>query len=385
MTTSAPGVRTFPRHPDFPILLVTHAERGRRFVDSLVGRRPHFMCVAAHTDTSDIDGLSAAGATPALRRLTAAADLETLFHGRPLCMDGVPSNPLGAPGPVLITRAALRTARLDAEFVDAGLRTKPRAPTRSLSQRWGASIVTGRAVPHAAALFEAGLRLGAELATSVDYLVLGETVPGGTTTALAVLCGLGFDAWDKVSSSMQENPHQLKRRVVGRALAAAGFADQAGQRGRNPLEVVAAVGDPMQPVVAGIALATSLSRPVVLAGGTQMVAVVALASAIARRQGRKFVARNLAIATTRWVACDPMSDLAGLARAVGSVPVVACDLSFAGSRHPPLRRYEQFLVKEGVGAGGAAVCSMLSVGVSSEALAHEVDAVYEEIYAPAVR
>ena len=37
-----------------------------------------------------------------------------------------------------------------------------------------------------------------------DCLVIGESIPGGTTTALAVLKALGFDA--KVSSSIPNNP-----------------------------------------------------------------------------------------------------------------------------------------------------------------------------------
>ena len=45
-----------------------------------------------------------------------------------------------------------------------------------------------------------------------DLIVVGESIPGGTTTALAVLRALGIDARFKVSSSMPENPHNLKTR-----------------------------------------------------------------------------------------------------------------------------------------------------------------------------
>src|SRR5581483_10310775 len=244
--------RAYPRLDDRPILLVHAPERGRALAAQLAGRRPLFVCTVAHTETAEIDGLSGAGATPELRRLTAAADAEALYHGRPLCMDGVPSNPNGAPGPVIITLAGLRLAGVESVVVDAGLRVKPDAPTISVADRWGESIVTGRAVPHAAALFERGLTVADDLAGRADYLVLAESVPGGTTTALALLCGLGYDAWGKVSSSMPDNAHALKSAVVRTALAAAdlGGAD----RGRPALTVAAAVGDPMQPFVAGLAL-----------------------------------------------------------------------------------------------------------------------------------
>ena len=48
----------------------------------------------------------------------------------------------------------------------------------------------------------------------------------------------------------------------------------------DPLAVIAAVGDPMQIAVAGMAIAASQHRPVLLAGGTQMLAVHALMQAL---------------------------------------------------------------------------------------------------------
>src|SRR5204863_372509 len=81
--------------------------------------------------------------------------------------------------------------------------------------------------------------LAAGLARQADYLVLAESVPGGTTTALALLCGLGIDAWGKVSSSMPDNAHPLKGAVVRHALDAAELTGVAGER--PALDVAAAV------------------------------------------------------------------------------------------------------------------------------------------------
>jgi len=376
MTMAAP--RDFPRLDSAPVLLVHAAERGRALATRLAGQRPFFVCTVAHTETAEIDGLSGAGATPELRRLTAAADAEALYHGRPLCMDGVPSNPNGAPGPVIITLAGLRLADVPFAVVDAGLRVKPQAPTLQVADRWGESIVTGRAVPHAASLFQRGHDLAAEYVTKADYLVLAESVPGGTTTALALLCGLGIDAWGKVSSSMPDNAHPLKSRVVREALTAAGLAGQPGER--PALDVVAAIGDPMQPFVAGLALAAHRRVPVLLAGGSQMAAVLALMAAVAAEQHEPLDLDQLGIATTSWVARDPTADLAGLVASVGDVPVLASALDFSTSRHVPLRRYEQFLVKEGVGAGAAAIVAALRVGADAELLTTTIEAVYERIF-----
>lgn len=370
--------RAYPRLDDRPVLLVHAPGRGRALAEALIGKRPRFICTVAHTETAEIDGLSGAGATAELRRLTAAADTEALFHGRPLCMDGVPSNPNGAPGPVIITLAGLRMAGIGSTVVDAGLRVKPDAPTIQVAYRWGESIVTGRAVPHASALFEQGLALADELSSEADYLVLAESVPGGTTTALALLCGLGIDARGRVSSSMPDNAHPLKTAVTQAALDAAGLTGVAGER--PALDVAAAVGDPMQPFVAGLALGAHRRLPVLLGGGSQMAAVLALILAVARERGEPLDLGRLGIATTGWVAHDPTADLAGLVAAIGDVPVFASDLDFSVSRHPPLRRYEQFLVKEGVGAGAAAIVAAFRTGATASELLTAIETVYEQIY-----
>ncbi|MCC7369600.1 MAG: TIGR00303 family protein [Chloroflexi bacterium] len=381
MKSSPPATEVARRHKQFdgrPILLVHAEQEGRAFLASLYGRKPLFVLTVAHTETADIDGLSGAGVTAELRRLTAAADAEALVHGRPLCMDGVPSNPGGAPGPVLIALAGLRLTEMPLVIVDAGLRVKPDAPTTVVASQWGTSIVTGDAVPHAGDLFERGRAMAAEYVERGDCLILAESVPGGTTTALSLLCGLGYDAWGKVSSSMPGNAHPLKTTVVRQALAAA------RARGVTPestgMEIAAAVGDPMQPFVAGLALTAAQSVPVVLAGGSQMAAVLALMARLASECDIPLRTDRVGIATTSWVANDPTADLAGLVAQIGPVPVIASGLDFSGSRHPPLRRYEQFLVKEGVGAGAAAVMAALLADADRAALLAAIERVYEEIY-----
>lgn len=375
-----------PEPSDRPVRLVRAEARGRRWLDRLRGARPRFICTVAHTETAEIDGISGAGATPELRRLTAAADVEALFHGRPRCMPGVPSNPGGAPGPVIITLAGLGLVGLarrppDLVVFDAGLRVLPDAPTIRVAERWGASITTGRAVPHADDLFDRGLEHGARLAAGPGPVVLAESVPGGTTTALALLCALGVDAWGRVSSSMPGNAHPRKTAVVKEALAAAGLD---GRRADRPaLAIAAAVGDPMQPFVAGLALAALPRVPVVLAGGSQMAAVLALMVRVAAERGLPFDPDAVGIATTGWVVRDPTADLAGLVAEIADVPVVASDLDFGRSRFVALRRYEQFMVKEGVGAGAAAVLAAVLADADHAALLAAIERVYVDIYGAA--
>jgi uncharacterized protein (TIGR00303 family) len=346
----------------------------------LRGRKPLFACVIAHTDVCELPGISAAGATPELRRYTAAADVEVLQHGRPRCIPDVPINPLGPPSPVLITAAAVRLAGLPYRIVSAGLKVCPATPFYELGTVHGGDIRAGPAVPRARELFARGLELGHTLAGQAEYLLIGESVPGGTTTALALMLALGFEANGKVSSSLAENPHALKTALVAEALAAAWPDERPADL--DPLEAAAAVGDPMQPAAAGLALGALERCPVLLAGGSQMAAVLALMSAVEGRAGRLLPADRLGVATTRWVAADPSSDLTGLAEQIGPAPFLAFDLNFGRSRHPGLRRYEEFLVKEGVGAGGVALAAYLASGVGAEQLLSAVDDMYDELVTP---
>jgi len=200
--------------------------------------------------------------------------------------------------------------------------------------------------------FEHGELLGKQLAIMSDLTVVGESIPGGTTTALAVLRALGIDARFKVSSSMPENPHNLKNKVVDSAIERV----IAGGIGRinSPFEAISTFGDPMMPSVAGIASGVlSASGKIMLAGGTQMSAIVA----ILKHLGRSL--NGLYIGTTTYVTKDPSSDLSGLVRmASEQVPILSCDLHLGESSKPGLQAFAKGFVKEGVGAGGASIVAI---------------------------
>lgn len=358
-----------------PIRVVCAPERGRAFVERWRNQQPVFWCALGHTDTCLLSGISSAGVSEELRPLTPAADAEVVILGAPRCLPQLPSNPSGAPGPAGITRAALRLAAMDARFVGAGLCVWPRTDCLRVGELPGGRIDLGQAVADAPGLFEAGVRLGSEIAAGSAHLVLGESVPGGTTTAQALLLALGYAADGRVSGSMPGNAHDLKTRVAHAALEAAGL--MAGDARSDPLGGVGAVGDPMQPLVAGMALGAARAKcDVLLAGGSQMVAVAALLQAIAGPEAFE----RVAIGTTRWVVEDPSADVAGLAREVSpELPLLAVNLDFSRSRHAGLREYEAFMVKEGVGAGGACIAALLATGMSLDQLHLGIDAVYDEL------
>jgi uncharacterized protein (TIGR00303 family) len=349
------------------IRIYTQSKQGQQWLQDYRGCSPVFACVLGFTETGLIPGISAAGYTPEDRRFTAIADAEFLING-PQLHPRYPLPPLAAgASPVLISRAVVETLDIPVYLFDAGLPQPPSVKTISLAGVPAACLTTGKAlsVETVTHLLQEGWRWGETLATQGEYLIIGECVVGGTTTALAVLTGLGFTAVGKVNSSHPHCNHEQKWSVVRAGLQAAGFWRT--QKGSiDPLALVAAVGDPMQIAVAGMAIAASCHVGVLLAGGTQMLAVYALIRAIAREFDWRWNAERVVVGTTRWVAEDPTGDTCGLAREIGDVSLLATQLNFATSRFESLRAYERGYVKEGVGAGGCAIAASLCRGWSSD-------------------
>jgi uncharacterized protein (TIGR00303 family) len=244
-------------------------------------------------------------------------------------------------------------ARIPLLIVDAGAKVKPSIPYVSFGVEPGRNVMNENAMDISSVkrAFEYGELLGKQLAIMSDLTVVGESIPGGTTTALAVLRALGIDARFKVSSSMPENPHNLKNKVVDSAIER--VITEIG-RISSPFEAISTLGDPMMPSIAGIASGVlSASGKVMLAGGTQMSAVVA----ILKHLGRTL--NGLYIGTTTYVTKDPSSDLFGLVRMASErVPILSCDLHLGESSKPGLQAFAKGFVKEGVGAGGASVVAI---------------------------
>ncbi len=351
------------------IKIYTQRKKAKAWLKTYRGKRPVFACVLGFTETGLIPNISAAGATPEDRKYTAIADAEFLATG---INTSFPLPPLVAgASPVLISRAVVAAQALPLFIFDAGLAIAPTVASKAIALGGlpAKCLSTGQALPIATVLqlFVQGLVWGEKLTQSGAYVILSECVVGGTTTALAVLTALGIDAKDKVNSSHFTCNHAQKWEIVQAGL-------QHLAQSATPFEIVAAVGDPMQIVVAGIAIAASRHAGVLLAGGTQMLAVYALARAIATHQNLTWNPAAIAIGTTRWVAEDPTGNTVDLALEVRDVPLLATQLSFAKSKFPQLQAYEQGFVKEGVGAGGAAIAANLYQNWTQEKLLNAIEA-----------
>jgi uncharacterized protein (TIGR00303 family) len=372
--------------------IYTQIEQGEAWLKRYCGSLPVFACVLGFTDTCLIPGISAAGLTPEDRKYTACADAEFLYYGaghKPQ----YPLPPLTAgASPVLISRAVVEELKIPVYLFNAGLPVIPAVPLIDLGGTQARCLSTGAAmeintVKH---LLEQGLFWGSQLAADISsgYVILSECVVGGTTTALAVLTALGIDADGKVNSSHAVCNHAQKWNLVQTGLQKFDlhpFTD--------PLEIVAAVGDPMQVVVAGMAIAASRRCGVLLAGGTQMLAVYALLQAIAQSYSLSWQPEAVVVGTTRWVAEDSTGATVDLALNLGKKicknssttwatevpPLLATQLSFADSRYPQLQAYEQGFVKEGVGAGAACIAASLAQNWQQEQLLTAIESQLQQL------
>lgn len=354
-----------------------------RYIRRIWGRTPVFLCVLGGTATAFIPGITVAGANPDLIKYTPAADAELIQHGECLSIPVVPATPDGKPTPAIITQTAIRIARIPFVFIDAGTYVKPLVPYVSTGfSSPGGDIRTGRALPlpDVIGLFERGKEIGENFSRMTNFVVLGESIPGGTTTALGVLLALGIDARGKVSSSMPNNPHEIKNKVVANGMKKAGI--EIGEFRSKPYEAVATMGDPVLAVVSGIATGALPRADVILAGGTQMAAVAALLSAM------KISLRNLAVATTPYIIEDESSDLEWLLRKIETrIPLFTADPGLEYSSKPGLRAFSEGFVKEGVGAGGAAFSAMVKTRgrITPKRLRSDIEAAYKTVVEERIR
>lgn len=315
------------------------------FIETIRNQKFLFSFVISYTETSEIPGITFAGADKDSIKFTPPADAEYLYYGNCKTIDKIPMTPDGKPTPALLTKVALESSSIPHIVVNAGSKVSPQLPFIQTGLSPGKNISVNPAMTDSqiSQAVDYGRIVGRTLASMTDCLIIGESIPGGTTTALAVMRGLGYKA--RVSSSIPDNPVILKNQIASMALE--------GVNSDNPYSVVAKVGDPMIPFVTGMLSAASEINPVMLAGGTQMTAVLAFASKIG------FNEKNTAIGTTCYISDDETANFKNLVSEIADIPAIAVNPRLENSKFPGLRAFSEGFAKEGVGAGGSIIASML--------------------------
>ena len=245
-------------------------------------------------------------------------------------------------------------------MIPIGIKTKPYFRHLVVEdQNFGpaSSITTGKSMTRQRVLdlYKKGLEIGKSTRKPV---LLAESVPGGTTTAQAVMEAFGLNVSSLVGSSLFKAPRELKRKVIQTGLINANL-----KNGYNSIDVIASVGDPFQALSMGLVIGCRLAnQPVILSGGSQMLAVILLALEYLDSERKKDFIKEVSIATTRWLLVDnSLSKILNLINQKHNVELLGLvsPLNFEKSNYQELIDYELGHVKEGVGAGGLSLLAFI--------------------------
>ncbi len=327
-----------------------------------------FFLILAGSQTAEIEGISSAGATPASRRFTAVADAELLLRGPKLPKEWpLPPLPAGV-SPALISYVASRFLKIKPTVISSGLLQSPSfshlcfespdlGPSRCMS--------SGNAmdISRVKLLFDSGFKIGEKLKKP---LLITECVPGGTTTAFAVLSGLAINVSGLISGSHRNPPSELKTKLVNKGLKAAKL-----KKNPSSIDLMAAVGDPFQPIAVGLLMGARKSgQEILLGGGCQMLAVLALGLNEIEPELRSEFVEKTTIGTTSWLVDESLSSskkrnsFIHLTNHVAehfnvNILGLASGFRFKNSKQKVLRDYEIGYIKEGVGAGALSLLAQI--------------------------
>jgi len=349
--------------------------RWKIFAEDLDSRHVLFMFFIASTKTSTIPGISVAGPDPFSTLYTPTLDVEYLVLGKPRTIDMVPITPEGIPTPALITKAVFNLIKPSYLIVDSGVFREPKIPFIFIPHKTvGGRIDEEDALPKDVAhkIFEESRILGRMLSDKKMFIIIGESMPGGTTTAMSIIESLGFKGLGRTSSSSPNNPVKLKIDVFKKALARQGsFSSD-----YDVFRIIEIFGDPLHISITGFVIgALERESKIMLAGGTQMYAVLSILKRLKIDLNGKII-----VGTTRWIVEDITSDIKGLAREISpEVPLLYTRIDFKDSPYEGLKYYEKGYVKEGVGAGGSILTAQIIYGLSIDEIKKEIFREYERL------
>ncbi|MBP2143648.1 uncharacterized protein (TIGR00303 family) [Methanococcus voltae] len=348
-----------------------------------------FACTISSIETTKTIPIS--GVNAKVIDYTPAADMELVTLGKSISLSHPPIDATNCPSPATITRAVVDLLNMPCITIDAGSNIKPKIPHILAEKEPTGDINVGKGIKNSKLLVEKGKLLGKNL--TCDKLILGESVPGGTTTAMGVLVGLGYDVKDKISSGSVANPKDLKLSVIQNGLNIMYETlneDTCANNDKNKNEstkhekikasiydVMDAVGDNMLAINAGICISlVERNIPILLAGGGQMAGVLAVIKEISPETLEREL---IGISTTEFVYNDHNADLQGILNQICVIPTYISKFDYENSSVDGLRAYCSGSVKEGVGAGAMATYAYLN-GLKPEDIRNYIEKYYYEWY-----
>jgi uncharacterized protein (TIGR00303 family) len=339
------------------------------FLEFLRGKKATFLLSASVTKTCEIPNISQAG-IPGKLYLTPTLDAEFLCTKQVRSMPQIAQTPKGVPTPALITRAINElNAFSNIEILNLGLEVLPQIDyfkIHNFDIKPSGRIDDGARI-NAMEIFQKGIEFGQSYETNDDYVILAESVPSGTTTANATALALQYDCEGYFSSSYKNNPSDIKNKTIEDALKRIDLKDEI-------FDKLASLSDNMIIFNAGFILGSRANNlKVILAGGTQMAAVLLVVNSILRSMDGQIDSSNIALCTTKWISKDENSNIKALLEQLDfSINAYASDFDFSESSHPALKLYDEGEAKEGVGCGGA-LCYAAINGLSKTQITKKIE------------
>jgi len=332
-----------------------------------------FLLASAVTYTCEIEGITQAG-IPGKIPLTPTLDAEFISTGKVFSLTDLAETASGIPTPALLTRAVHNLVGFkQLHILDLGLHVKPQhldnlvnfslSPTPS---------ITSNETFDAKEVFEKGQAFGHSYTLKGDYLILGESTPSGTTTAQASITALGYEVEGFFASSFKEAPLSIKEATIQKALAKLSSS-------MKVFEKLSHTADATLMFCAGFILEVSKRFNVVLAGATQMAAILLIADKISTMNQIHFDYRKIHLCTTKWIAQDGASNINALLSQLNfRVKAMYADFLYEDATIPVLKLYDEGEAKEGVGCGGA-IAYAYSHGISQKEITAEVERLMMEM------
>ncbi|MDX9960150.1 MAG: TIGR00303 family protein [Aliarcobacter sp.] len=322
------------------------------FLEFLRGKKATFLLGCSVTKTCEIPNISQAG-IPGKLYLTPTLDAEFLCTKDVRSLEDIAKTPKGVPTPALITRAIHElNAFSNIEILNLGLEVIPNInyfKIHNFDIKPSGRIDDGAKID-ALEIFQKAIEFAQNYKTNDDYVILAESVPAGTTTANATALALGYECDGYFSSSYKDNPNEIKEKAIRTALTRIDLND-------DIFEILSSISDNMIIFNAGFILGSQANnQKIILAGGTQMAAVLLVVNSILRSMEGSIDSSNLALCTTKWINKDQNSNIKALLEQLDfPINAYASDFDFEQSSHPALKLYDEGEAKEGVGCG-AALC-----------------------------
>lgn len=320
------------------------------FLEFLRGKKATFLLSASLTKTAEIPNISQAG-IPGKLYLTPTLDAEFLCTKEVRSLEDIAQTVKGVPTPALITRAVHELNPFsNIEILNLGLELIPQIEhfkIHNFDIKPSGRIDDGAKI-NAMEIFQKGLAFAQSFETKDDYVILAESIPAGTTTANATALALDYECEGYFSSSYKNNPSDIKNQTIINALKRV-------EKNSDIFEKLSLVSDNMIIFNAGFILGSRANNlKVILAGGTQMAAVLLVVNSILRSMEGEIDSSNIALCTTKWINEDENSNIKALLEQLDfPINAYASDFDFSNSSHPALKLYDEGEAKEGVGCGGA--------------------------------